>query len=234
MECVREGKALIDDNYWSMVGICFLGTVMSGMAPLYILYGPMICGISYCMLALVRREPVELADLFKGFNFFGPAFLTGLVEMLPILILGLPLYLLWIVISVVLAGTDSEELSGVVVLLFGLCWIFIVLASVVAHLLCTFSFPLVVEWKLNGWDAVKLSAQAIRANLGGAIGLFLLTGLILFAGALLCGVGVYLAIPISYAAWTVAYTRVFEAYPRHLDVPPDPPKWQDWRPEGGA
>ena len=58
-ECIREGKALIDDRYWPMVGICFVGYLIAGSAPFYILYGPMICGIYYCTLALKRGEPTE-------------------------------------------------------------------------------------------------------------------------------------------------------------------------------
>jgi hypothetical protein len=225
-ECISEGKALIDDRYWQMVGICFVGYLIAGSGPFYILYGPMICGIYYCTLALKRGEPMEFGDLFKGFGFFGPAFLAGLIQMLPIFIIAVPFYVVWM-FAVVLRPHDSDA-PAFLFPVFGIFYVALLAVSLVMHLLCAFSFPLVVEWKMSGWDAFKTSVEGIRANLGGAIGLTLLCGLILLGGALLCGVGMYLVLPITHAAWTIAYRKVFSEYEPHLDVPPFPPKWREW------
>ena len=105
--------------------------------------------------------------------------------------------------------------------LLALLYVSIIVVSAVMHLLCAFSFPLVVEWNMNGWDAFKTSVQGIRANLGGAIALTLLCGLMLIGGALLCGFGMYLVLPITHAAWTVAYRRVFGEPLRGPNLPPE-------------
>lgn len=233
-DCLSEGKALVQDQYWLLVGICVVAYLIAGMAPLYILYGPMLCGVSYCFLRLKQGEPLEFSHLFKSFDYFMPGFVVGLVEMLPALIVGVPLYL------VVVAGnmywamqnpTASGEMFGYFYVGFIFAWSLVIIVSIVTHVLFAFSFPLVVEWKLPAVLALKLSARAVRANLGGIIGLFVLTSLVLMAGALICGIGVYLAMPMSHAAWTVAYRRIFPPYPHHLDIPPEPPVWQDWQPE---
>ncbi|MEO6391255.1 MAG: hypothetical protein ABIP75_05330 [Pyrinomonadaceae bacterium] len=237
VECVREGRVLIGDRYWVLVGINFVGLLLAGSAPLYILYGPMMCGIAYCFLALKRGEPFEFSDLFKGFGFFGPAFLAGLIQMLPIFILSmvayLPLFLLFTVYRPERGGRP-DEMFGYLYGGFWLVMLLVVFVSSITHLICIFSFPLVVEWKLNGWEAIKVSAQAVRGNLGGAVGLTLLCGLMFLGGMMVCGIGIYFVMPLIHAAWTVAYRRVFPEYPHHLETPPDPPKWQEWRPEGGV
>lgn len=236
MECLREGRALIENHYWLLTGICFVGYLLSGMAPLYLLYGPMLCGISYCLLRLKQGETFEFVDLFKGFDHFGPGFFVGLAQMLPAMLVAIPLYLIAILANVVWAtqnssGADYGDFRGLFVVGFAGAWLLVIMVSALTHLLFAFSFCLIVEWKVTAKEALKLSAQAVRANLSGAIGLFLLTGLVMLAGALLCGVGVYLAVPVSHAAWTIAYRKVFPPYPHHLDIPPDPPVWEPWRPE---
>jgi uncharacterized membrane protein len=231
VECLSEGKALLGDKYWMMVGICFVGYLLSGMAPFYLLYGPMMCGISYCFLALKRGAPFEFSDLFKGFNFFGPAFLAGLIQMLPVFVVSILAYIpLMIMMFSVQPGTRGDD-SPAFAMLYGgfwIVWVIVILVSSLAHLLFAFSFPLVIERKLSGGEAVKLSFAAFKANMAGAIGLFFLCGLVNMGGALLCGIGVYLTIPITHAAWTIAYRRIFPEFDAPSRLPPDPPKWRDW------
>jgi uncharacterized membrane protein len=65
--------------------------------------------------------------------------------------------------------------------------------------------------------------KAGRANLGGVLGLLLLNALLGIVGVLLCVVGVYFYMPISFAATAVAYRRVFPAVPETFAQPPPPP-----------
>ena len=85
--------------------------------------------------------------------------------------------------------TRPSSLLGffAVLVIFGLIMmVLIILLSVIF----TFSYPLIVDRKLSGIDAVKLSARAALANFWPLLGLLMLNGLLGFAGVLLCYVGV--------------------------------------------
>ena len=76
---------------------------------------------------------------------------------------------------------------------------------------------------MSGVDAVKLSAKAALANFWSLLGLLLLNGVMGFAGLLLCYVGLFLVLPISFAAIAVAYEQVFGLGEVQGPVLPPPP-----------
>jgi uncharacterized membrane protein len=70
---------------------------------------------------------------------------------------------------------------------------------------------------------VKLSIRAGLANFWRLLGLLLLNGLMGFGGVLLCYVGVFLVLPISFAAIAMAYESVFGLGEFKPNLPPPPP-----------
>ena len=101
----------------------------------------------------------------------------------------------------------------------------VVVVSIAVGLSFIFSYQLIVERGLSGVDACKLSAKAVWANFGGALGLVLLLVVLGFCGALACYVGAILLIPVHFAAIDAAYRRVFPAVaaPGSPYAPPPPP-----------
>jgi uncharacterized membrane protein len=92
----------------------------------------------------------------------------------------------------------------------------------------TFAYPLIVDRKLQGFDAVKLSFRAAIANFWRLLGMTILTSLMSAVGVLLCYVGVFLVLPIAYAAVASAYEQVFGlAGPGDINdnLPPPPPQF---------
>ncbi|MCE7963331.1 MAG: hypothetical protein DYH05_12645, partial [Acidobacteria bacterium ACB1] len=87
--------------------------------------------------------------------------------------------------------------------------IVVALLMVGIHSLLMFVFPLIVEYQLSSWDAIKLSARATLKNMSGVAGLIAVNiGLGLLGYIFLC-VGVYLAVPIILATNLAAYRQVF-------------------------
>jgi uncharacterized membrane protein len=89
-----------------------------------------------------------------------------------------------------------------------------------------FAYPLIVDRRLNGLDAVKLSFKAGLANFWRLLGLLLLNGIMVMVGMAFCVVGMFLVLPITYAAIAAAYEQVFGLKdPREFapDLPPPPP-----------
>src|SRR6266566_84471 len=229
VECIKEGWALIKDQYWLFFGISLVGLLIGGVVPI-VLLGPMMVGIFLCLLQRQRGEAVEFSTLFKGFDQFVPGLVVAVLKMIPIIIILVPYY---IILMMVMATTiprghnpGPDEMQQFFFSFFGFEIVFfvvIMVVSILVEIFFMFAFPLVADRKLSGLDAVKLSFRAGKANIGGVLGLLLLNGLLGFVGVLCCIIGVYFYLPIAFASQVVAYRRVFPDIRPTFPSPPPPP-----------
>jgi hypothetical protein len=215
--CLREGWEMIKDDYWFFVGITFVGVFLAQMAPMAILFGPMMCGIYICLLQQERGKKVKFEMLFQGFNFFGPSLIATLVELAPTLVLAIAWYILMFVgmfAMIAAAGPNQggPPPDGLLIGFFGTYVggiIMLIVVSLVMRGFLLFSYLLIVDKNVSGWDAVRLSFRAARANVGGILGVLLLSLGLSMVGFLFCGIGIYLEMPLSFAMYTIAYRQVF-------------------------
>jgi len=229
LECIKEGWALIRDQYWLFFGISIVGMLVGGVVPI-VLLGPMMVGIFMCIQQRQRNQPVDFGTLFKGFELFVNGLVVTVLKMIPIIVLLVPYYIL--VFGMMAATLPREEhpspeaMRQFFASFFGLEIIFFVSVMVVSILIEIFfmlAYPLVADRRISGLDAVKLSFRASKANFGGILGLMLLNALFGFVGVLFCIVGVYFYLPISFASQAVAYRRIFPDLGSQLPSPPPPP-----------
>jgi uncharacterized membrane protein len=233
VQCIKDGYASIKDQYWLFVGMTLIGLMIGQAVPLGILLGPMMCGLHLAFFKKRRGEQVEFATLFKGFDYFGASVIASLLYMVPIMVIVVPAYIFFyvsmIVTSVAAQGSGGDPNPGAALGIMGLffiVWFVIIVVIVLLSVGFTFSYPLIVDRKLPGFDAVKLSFRAAMANFWRLLGLMILTGLIGLGGMLLCIVGIYLVMPIGYAAIAIAYEQVFGLSAGNEDysnLPPPPP-----------
>lgn len=229
-ECIKEGWALIKDQYWLFLGIVFVGVFVGGAVPI-VLIGPMMVGIYLCFFRRMRGEPVEFGHLFKGFDYFAQSLIAALIQMIPMVIVMVPLYIIMFVFMMMSAPRrggrmNPDDASSFMFTFLGLYFVFIVLilaVAVIVTLFFLFSFPLIADRNLSGLDAVKLSIKAARANLGGILGLVLMNVGLGMLGVLCCYVGAFFVAPISLASYAIAYRRVFPEVPQNFASPPPPP-----------
>lgn len=229
--CLKVGWTLIKDQYWLFVGMSTVGLLLGSFVPFGILLGPLMCGIYLSLFQRRRGLKVEFGNLFKGFDYFGESVIATLFHYIPMVIIIVPFYIFsyagLFVIMASAGGNEPDPASffGFFALLMILGLVMAVLLIVIS-VLFVFSYPLIVERKLSGLDAVKLSARAGMANFWAMLGLLLLNGLVGLAGLLLCYVGMFLALPVTFAAITTAYEQVFGLGggegPR---LPPPPPSF---------
>ena len=228
VECLKEGWALIRDQYWLFMGISLVGMLIGGAVPL-ILLGPMMVGIFLCLFRRMRGEPVEFGMLFKGFDYFGQSLIVVLIKAIPMVVVIVPFYLIMFVVMMTTMPRNHptpDETSTFMFSFFGLEIVFIVVIVIVGLAVETFflfAFPLVVDRNLTGMDAIKLSIKAGKANFGGVLGLLLLNAAVGFIGVLCCFVGVYFVMPVTLAAQAIAYRRVFPETLQNFAPPPPPP-----------
>jgi uncharacterized membrane protein len=230
IQCIKAGWELVKDQYWLFVGMCIVGLMIGQAVPLGILLGPMMCGLYMAFFKKRRGEPFEFGTLFKGFDYFGPSVIATLLHVLPIIVIVLPVYFLFYIsvfVSVAAQGNDPNPAAFFGI--FGLFGIFILAMMIIIIFISigfTFAYPLIVDRKLQGFDAVKVSFKAATANFWRLLGMSLLSGLLSLAGALICYVGMFLVFPIVYGAIACAYEQVFGlAGPGDIpsDLPPPPP-----------
>jgi uncharacterized membrane protein len=229
VECIKEGWALIKDEYWLFLGISFVGLLI-GCAAWVFLLGPMMVGIFLCLFQKQRGQPFDFAVLFKGFDYFGQSLIVALIKAIPMFLVMVPYFIFFfgaMMASMPRGGQlRPEEASQLVFSMLGIELVFylvIIVVSILVEIFFMFAFPLIADRGLSGLDAIKLSAKAGKANLGGVLGLVFLNVLLATLGGFLCCVGGYLYLPIAFAAQVVAYRRVFPDTSQTFASPPPPP-----------
>ena len=224
VECLKEGWQLIKDRYWLFLGITLVAMLIGGAVPV-VLVGAMMCGLYMCLLAQMRREPVEFAMLFKGFDYFVQGLVAAAIQTLPVILIMAVGQVIFVAFTmIIMPAGRGEAMPAVFWVGLVLFVLFAMIVSLVIHSLFLFAYPLIVDRKLSGLDAIKLSYRAALKNLSGIIGLMLLMGALGILGVLACYVGVFFVMPISFAAYAVAYRRVFpETASLGGPLPPPPP-----------
>jgi hypothetical protein len=229
VECIKGGWELIRSQYWLFVGMTVVGVIIGSVVPMGILMGPMMCGIYLALFQTRRRQPIEFGLLFKGFDYFGDSVIATLIHMVPIVVIVVPAYLLFYVgMFGVMAASNGEPDPGAMLGLLGvfaIFWFLVMIAIIVLSVIFTFAYPLIVDRRLSGLNAVKLSIRAGFANFWRLLGMLILTGLMTFVGVLFCYVGAFLVMPISFAAIATAYEQVFGLGEVQPNLPPPPPSF---------
>jgi hypothetical protein len=226
VECYKEGWELIKDQYWLLLGITIVGMLIGG-ASMYILLGAMMCGIYYCYFQKIDGKPVNFEGLFKGFDYFLPSLILILIIMVPSIVVFAGIYIPFIMAAVMGSNLSQEEFMVLLVSVLAVELIF-ALIMVCLHTLLLFSFPLIIERNLSAWQSIKVSARAVLKNLSGVAGLIAVGFAVGMVGYLLLCIGIYLAIPIIFAANAVAYRKVFPPIKtENQHFPPAPGSFQN-------
>jgi hypothetical protein len=148
--------------------------------------GPFLIGLYYMVFKSQRGEDVQVADVFKGFEYFGAAFLAWVVELFIHLSLG--------------GLAERTALLGLVTFAF----------SPLVMVLFAFVYPLILDRRvdiaaaLNDAWKVVVSRQWLMFWVFGVI-LWLLP----LAGLIVCVVGFFLTTPLAIAASAAAYRDLF-------------------------
>jgi hypothetical protein len=230
IECLKAGWDLIRTQYWLFVGMGAVGIIIGSFVPLGILMGPMMCGIYLALFRTKRNQPIEFNLLFKGFDYFGDSLVATLLHMIPVLVIFVPSYILFYVGMFAMMGAtanrrgepDPSAMLGFFAV-FGVFWLVIMVVLIVLSVVFTFAYPLIVDRRLSGINAVKLSIRAALANFWRLLGMLMLNGLLTFVGVLFCYVGAFFVLPITFAAIATAYEQVFGLGDVQPNLPPPPP-----------
>ena len=240
-EMFSEARALMSGHFWIMVGICLLGLIVGGVAPFGVLLGPMMCGIFMCWFAIMRNEKPTFSLLFEGFDVFMESLVATLIQLG---ISMLTMVLAFVVMAVggvallAVAGAGGGQPGGNAGAAMGLLTIGIFLfygliigVSILVGALFAFTWPLIVDYRLSGLEAVKLSARAAWANLGNVFRLMILNVVVVAVAAVFCYLPVFLVFPIVFGSQAVLYRRIF---PAAVSPGPVGEYWEEPQPDLGG
>lgn len=86
---LKGGYELVVSELPLMLLLMFIYTVLLGSvgfitkqvfgAGYLVIYGPLTCGLFFALFEKMRKGRIDIGDLFKGFEFFLPTFLLGLL-----------------------------------------------------------------------------------------------------------------------------------------------------------
>ena len=234
-DCIGNAWSLVSNKFWLYIGIGLVTLIMIGCIPIVNLFliGPVLGGFYYVVLRDMRGEPIDFGMLFKGFEKFVPLMVVGLIQAIPGVIFQIFRFTVDIAQILGTSGSSrgtflqsnspefgiAQGLSVVMIFLV----IGFVIFSIIWNLIFFFAIPLILEHDLGVFDAIKLSAKAAFSNLGGLIFLMILGALVGLLGVLALCVGIFVAIPVIYAANAFAYRQVFPLIEQSFNLAPPPP-----------
>jgi len=230
VECIKGGWNLIKNQYWLILGMIIVGWMIASAVPFGILMGPMMCGLFLAFFKMRRGEPIEFGTLFKGFEYLGQSIIATLIHVVPIMCLVVGSYILFYVffLFAMVSQADREPNPGAllaIIIVYAVFWLVVIAIIMFASIGFMFVYPLIVDRKLQGFDAVKMSFRGAFANFWGLLGMMVLNFLLSLAGLLMCIIGVYFVLPITYSAMAIAYEQIFglRQTPMAPNTPPPPP-----------
>lgn len=219
--CVSAGWRLYQQNF----GTLFLGTLVfflimtvcgvvpfvGGIAQL-ILTGPLTGGVYWLFLQRIRGQPAGVGDVFAGFQRgFVQLMLCHIVVTLLVMLSAVP-GLLFLIPSIffLMQGREFGPLAALLMAIGGV----LVLVAVAYLTVCwMFALPLIIDKRLEFWPAMQRSRQRVHLQWWRLFWLVIVVAVVVSLGLLLCGVGIFLTLPIGTAALVYAYEQLFADVP---------------------
>lgn len=193
-------------------GIPYLG-ILIGLALNGVLFG----GLYWFYLKLIRGQKAELADAFEGFRvalvpLMLASIISGILILVVIGIIALPILITWIPLGIRFSKDPDmdpdiflRELGAGTILNIVFC----AFIAIVLYLFWVFAFPLIIDKRMQFWDALETSRKAVMNNFVSILGLFLVGGLLTLGGILACCIGVFFTLPIFFGSIAYAYEDLF-------------------------
>jgi len=202
IEYLNQGWEIFKQNAGGFIGFLLLYVVIS-----LILGGP----------ATFASDPEEVSDAARAWSNVG-----SLVSS----VISGPLYAGFFIVAFKVlkqqATTFGDFFKGfqndkffqfflaslVVGLLVILGTILLILPGIYLIVAYTFTVPFMVDRKLGFWEAMETSRKVISKRWFSFFGFVLLLILVNFVGALLCGLGLLVTVPLTYCAIVAAYRHI--------------------------
>jgi uncharacterized membrane protein len=215
---------LIEIAFGAFGKIPFIGPLFS-IANLFV-SGPLMAGVFYIFILVIRGRPAELGVMFDGFRRgYWQLFLGYLVPALFYLACMIPFLIIYMMkVMPILAQFQHEHanpadiqnnlpeiMSAMKSVLVGSLPVFLICMIPVTYLSVSlqFTLPLVIDKKIDFWTAMKASWTMVHKHWWSVFGVVVVIGLINIAGVIACCVGLLFTIPLGFAVLMYVYETIF-------------------------
>lgn len=186
-EWIENGFNLYKENFGVLV-LASLIAILLSLVSFLVLAGPMIAGLIIVTLQIFdkKQPPPTAGTVFKGFDYFLNSFLFVLV---------------W--------GVSTFVVTLIVALIpcIGIFISYFISFAVQAFLM--FALFIIVDKKMDFWPASMESFEVVKTNFWPFLGFSIVISLIGGVGAIACGIGVIITMPIQYCIIAIAYREIF-------------------------
>lgn len=154
-EWLSGGWALIKDDIVTFAVAALLAGLIGG-ATGGICMPPLVIGLYMMVGSRMRGDSVEIGDVFRGFEKFGPAFLAYLLVAIAVY----ALYALFIILTLVLGNIPVIGLILFIVLFVGYA-----IAVLVIGALAFYVLPAIAFTEVSAVDAIRTSVEKVRGDI---------------------------------------------------------------------
>jgi hypothetical protein len=208
--CLSRGWELVKANFWPTVGVTALVVIIIGainqlvglvmrpaMNSMIVQHQVTAGAIFVVVMASVASAPIytiftaglmkyflklirgEEAQIGDAFSGFGPS-------------IGQLILLSLVQMILVLLGCVLCLIPGIYL---SVAWYF--------------AMPLIIDRRMNFWDAMELSRKMVNKHWFIVFAFLVVYGLLVIAGVIACCVGIFVTMPIGFAALMYAYETIF-------------------------
>jgi len=205
-------------------GVLFIGLwIVSTLIGLFIPFagqllmatfsGPILGGLLWTFIRLIRGEDAQTSDVFIGFSrHFAQLLLTTLIEALINFACMIP-FGIAVVLMIVPFMIQNRTPGGalfVVAIIFAVVGILVAMAAIMYLSTCwTFALLLVVDKGYRFWPAMQLSRKVVVRKWWMTFAFVFVAGVIMGAGAIACLVGLLVTVPLYFAMKVALYEDNF-------------------------
>jgi zinc ribbon protein len=109
--------------------------------------------------------------------------------------------------------------ASLIIAVFVLCGtILCIIPGLVVAAMYKFTYLFIVDKRMDFWPAMQASHEIVKRDYVGFTLFLLLLALVDILGALCCIVGIFIAIPVTFAAITIAYKEIVGFEQRTVDA----------------
>ena len=200
---------LISSVCWGITFGASLLIPVAGQLVSIFFAGPLMGGYLWFLLRLARGEQASVGDAFVGFSqHFGGLVMASIVQGLISFVCMLPFAALGI-FGVRASGAGGAQPNFSMLAGAGLMGLIGVVALVYLTNLWTHALLLIVDKGYKFWPAMELSRKLVRKRWWMTFLFMLVAGILGGIGALACGVGLLVTMPLYFAMRSLIYDDNF-------------------------
>lgn len=186
-EWIENGFNLYKENFGVLV-LASLIAILLSLVSFLVLAGPMIAGLIIVTLQIFdkKQPPPTAGTVFKGFDYFLNSFLF-------VLVWGVSTFVVTLIVALI-------PCIGVFISYF---------ISFAVQAFLMFALFIIVDKKMDFWPASMESFEVVKTNFWPFLGFSIVIALIGGVGAIACGIGVIITMPIQYCIIAIAYREIF-------------------------